>query len=221
MNSIQIKPVQSKREKHSFLTFPWSIYPDDPLWVPPILPERAKTINPKHGIFFQRGDAEFFIAWQNSQIVGTICTAEDKVTNLQRGKRDCIFGFFECVNDHEVAKAMFDHAAAWAKERKLETLYGPFNLDYEDSYGILIEGRDRPPALLCGHTPPYYQDLVEHYGFQPARGDNLAFTASLTWIHLQVRDCYGWLKRSANAATSPFAALTLSTGTMKLTGFMC
>jgi GNAT superfamily N-acetyltransferase len=68
-----------------------------------------------------------------------------------------------------------DAAAAWATQRGLHSLYGPFNLDYENSYGVLIEGRSRPPALLCGHTPPYYQGFIERYGFQPARGDNLAF----------------------------------------------
>jgi GNAT superfamily N-acetyltransferase len=179
MTPIRITPVQSKHEKRLFLTFPWSIYHDDPLWVPPLLPERAKTIDPQRGTFFQRGEAEFFIAWKGSQMAGTICTAEDKAVNRYRSKPDCMFGFFECVNDYEVAKAMFEHAATWAKKRKLETLYGPFNLDYEDAYGILIEGRDRPPALLCGHTPTYYQGFVEQYGFQPARGDNLAFAADL------------------------------------------
>jgi GNAT superfamily N-acetyltransferase len=86
-----------------------------------------------------------------------------------------MFGFFDCVDDYAVAQALLDTAEAWAKERHLQTLYGPFNLDYEDSYGILIEGRDRPPALLCGHTPAYYQGFIERYGFQPARGDNLAY----------------------------------------------
>ncbi len=92
-----------------------------------------------------------------------------------------MFGFFECIPDYAVACALFDCAAAWAGEHDLETLYGPFNLDYEDSYGILIDGRDRPPALLCGHTPPYYQDFVERYGFLPARGDNLAFAYNLNY----------------------------------------
>jgi GNAT superfamily N-acetyltransferase len=86
-----------------------------------------------------------------------------------------VIGFFECVEDEVVARALFDHAVTWAEKRSLDALYGPFNLDYEDSYGVLIEGRDRPPALFCGHTPAYYQGYFEGYGFQPARGDNLAF----------------------------------------------
>jgi GNAT superfamily N-acetyltransferase len=91
------------------------------------------------------------------------------------GVRECQFGFFECVDDYAVAKALLDHVRALAKARGLATLYGPFNLDREDSYGVLVEGRDRPPVILCGHTPPYYQHFLESYGFAPARGDNLAF----------------------------------------------
>ncbi len=91
------------------------------------------------------------------------------------GLRDCMIGFFECVADPQVAQALFDHARRWAMTHGLDTLYGPFNLDYEDGYGVLIEGRDRPPVLLCGHTPPYYQGFFEENGFLPARGDNLAY----------------------------------------------
>jgi len=179
MTDIEIRPVLSARERRAFLTFPWRIYRGDPLWVPPLLPERAKTIDPRHGAFFVRGQAEFFIAWRAGRPVGTICAAEDRVTNAQRGKRDCMFGFFECFEDEAVAFAMFDHAARWGGARGLDSLYGPWNLDYEDSYGVLLEGRDRPPVLLCGHTPPYYQQMHEAYGFLPARGDNLAYEIQL------------------------------------------
>jgi GNAT superfamily N-acetyltransferase len=147
--------------------------------VPPLLPERRKVIDPQQGVFFKRGEAEFFIAWQNGKPVGTICTAEDRVTNAERGSSDCMIGFFECVNDEAVADAMFYHALDWAKQRRLKTLYGPFNLDYEDSYGVLIEGRDRPPTLLCGHTPPYYQAFFANFGFRPSRGSNLAYAVDL------------------------------------------
>ena len=176
---IEILPIRTARERRTFLTFPWRIYRDDPLWVPPLLPERAKTIDPKRGVFFKRGQAEFFIVWRDDKPVGTICAAEDKPTNEFRGTQECLFGFFECIEDYDVAEAMFHRVIRWAEQRGLNALFGPFNLDYEDSYGVLVEGCDRPPALLCGHTPPYYQRFIEQFGFQPARGDNLAYAIEL------------------------------------------
>jgi GNAT superfamily N-acetyltransferase len=175
MTNIEILPVQTAAQRRRFVSFPWQIYQHDPLWVPPLVLERLKTIDPAQGVFFKRGTAEFFIAVKDGRPAGTICCADDKETNAARGMKDCMIGFFECIDDQEVAQALFDHSRQWARTHSLDTLYGPFNLDYEDGYGVLLEGRDRPPVILCGHTPPYYQGFFEHYGFQPARGDNLAY----------------------------------------------
>jgi GNAT superfamily N-acetyltransferase len=174
MSAIEVKSVATPKEKRTFLTFPWKIYKNDPLWVPPILSERAKVIDPVRGTFFQRGEAEFFIAWKNNKPVGTICAAEDPPTNQNRGTRECVFGFFEYIEDYQVFQALVERAAQWARGRNLDALFGPFNLDYEDSYGVLIEGRDRPPALMCGHTPIYYPGFMDRFGFQPARDQNIA-----------------------------------------------
>jgi len=179
MGIITVSRVTSKRELRKFLTFPWKIYKNDSLWIPPILADRFKTVDPERGVFFQRGTAEFFSAWKNDKMVGTICTAIDYKANESANKNECVFGFFECVNDQQVAVALFDHAVKWAKAHGLTSLYGPFNLDYEDGYGILIEGRDRPPVLMCGHTTDYYQGFVENYGFKPGRGDNLSYARDL------------------------------------------
>ena len=179
MNDISICKVTSRRDLRALLTFPWKIYKDDPLWVPPILADRYKLVDPKKGVFFQRGTAEFFIARRGGKTVGTICAAIDFKANAAADRKDCLFGFFEFINDRAVPFAMLDFVKAWAKTHGLESLYGPFNLDYEDGYGILLEGRDRPPAILCGHTPEYYVGILEEYGFKPARGSNLAFARDL------------------------------------------
>jgi GNAT superfamily N-acetyltransferase len=187
MSAIEIVPVDTAVERRRFATFPWQIYRHDPLWVPPLLGERIKFIDPNTGVFFKRGIAEFFMALKDGKVSGTICCADDKETNTARGLKDCMIGFFECIQDETVALAMFEHARQWAIAHQLETLYGPFNLDYEDGYGVLIEGRDRPPVILCGHTPPYYQGFFEQYGFKPARGDNLAYeiTPSMAGAEIQ------------------------------------
>jgi len=84
--------------------------------------------------------------------VGTISYAEDRAANAAHPWKDAVIGFFECLDDYPIAQALFDHAADCARRRDLEALHGPFNLDYEDSYGVLIEGRDRP-RRCCAGTP--------------------------------------------------------------------
>jgi GNAT superfamily N-acetyltransferase len=176
---IEIKPVQTKKEKHIFLAFPWRIYKKDPIWVPPLVPERAKVIDPKQGLFFKDGTAELFIAWKDGKPTGTLCLAEDKNNTRTRGYPECMYGFVECIEDYAVFKSMFDFAGTWARAREMKSLYGPYNLDREDSRGILIEGRDRPPAILCGHQPPYYQTFFEQYGFEKNGEDGLAYAIDI------------------------------------------
>jgi GNAT superfamily N-acetyltransferase len=113
-------------------------------------------------------------------MVGTICAAEDGPTNEVRGKKECVFGFFEFVEDYDVFCALVERAKQWGRQRGLDALLGPFHLDYEDGYGVLIRGRDRPPALMCGHSPEYYQSFYERFGFTLARAANLAFAIDFT-----------------------------------------
>ncbi|MCK4516913.1 MAG: hypothetical protein KAU31_16740, partial [Spirochaetaceae bacterium] len=177
--SIEIRPMRTRAERRRFLTFPWKIYADDPLWVPPLIPERMKVTDSKRGIFFVRGEAEFFAAFRHGRMVGTICAAQDPAAIEQFGRRECVFGFLETIDDPSVADALFAAAESWAQERGLDSLIGPFNLDYEDGYGILTDGRDRRPVILCGHTPPYYQRMVEEAGFMPARAGNIALALDI------------------------------------------
>ena len=179
MTDIRVLPVRTARERRLFLTFPWRIYKGDPLWVPPLLSERAKMIDPQRGKFFEDGYADLFIAWHNSQPVGTICCAEDQSATKSRGWGECLIGFFECVNDYAVAEALFDRATSWAKEHRLPLLNGTFNLDREESRGILVEGRDRPAAVYCGYNPPYYQVFFERFGFIKAGGDGIAYAINV------------------------------------------
>lgn len=179
MREIEIRPMRSRAEMRRFHLFQWEIYRDDPLWVPPLLPERMKITDPEQGMFFKRGEADFFAAFRDDDMAGTICVARDGKQVEEIGRPEAIFGFFESIDDVRVAAALFDRADAWARERGLTSLHGPFNLDYEDGYGILTDGRDRKPVILCGHTPAYYERLLTELGFEPARPGNIALAVDL------------------------------------------
>lgn len=174
-----MRPVRGRRERREFLSFPYRLYKGDPLWVPPLWPERRDTVDPEKGEFFRHGQAELFVARRGNEVVGTICAGEDFSANESTSRKDCVFGFFEYVDDIEVARALIGAAGEWGARRGLETLFGPNNLDYENSYGVLVEGRDRPPTLLCGHSPDYYLPTMEALRFAPSRDDNIALELRL------------------------------------------
>jgi GNAT superfamily N-acetyltransferase len=176
---IEVRPVRTARERRTFLTFPWRVYSKDPLWVPPLLPEREKVIDPGRGLFFKQGYADLFLAWKDGQPAGTICCAEDTADTNDRGHAECMFGFFESIDDYAVAEALFRCAEDWARRHGMSAIYGTYNLDREDSRGILVEGYDRPPAMLCGHNPPYYKEFCERFGMVKREADNLAYCADI------------------------------------------
>jgi len=173
--------VRTARERRLFLSFPWKVYRDDPLWVPPLMGEHRAMIDPSRGSFFKHGTAEFFVAWRGDRPVGTVAAGEDTAITARQpaGMKEGVWGFFECFDEFAVASALLDRAKAWCRARGLARMAGPFFLEREDCYGILVEGRDRPPVLLCGHTPPYYQSFVERCGGVPDPMESLAFEVRL------------------------------------------
>jgi hypothetical protein len=176
---LVVQEVRSKKEQRAFAAFPWKIYRNDPLWVPPLFSDRLKTFNIKKHKFYENGEAEFYVAYRDGEMVGKICVAEDRFHNKMAGLNEAIFGFFDCVDDEQVAELLFNTALSRAAARGLDRILGPFNLDYEDSYGVLLEGRDRPAALFCGHSPEYYRGFFENFGFKPARENNIDLLAPI------------------------------------------
>ena len=172
---ISVVKVETRKQKRDFLRFPYSLYKDDPLWVPPVYADREKNTDPKRGDFFKNGYADFYLAMKDGEVAGTVCMHHEDGGDPQ----EATIGFFECVEDAAVAKALFDTATDWATAHSLTKLVGTYNMDREENRGVLIEGRDRPPALLCGHNPPYYQGFFEAYGFGKQHDDGLAYECAL------------------------------------------
>ncbi len=179
MLSVRKADMSRRLERIRLINFFHRLYRSDPIWVPPRFSEQMRAINPKTGPFYTHGNADFFIAERDGQVVGSICAAEDQFKNRETGLRDCVFGFMELVDDESVFRLLLDSAEDFAKSRSLDRLIGPFDLDYENSYGIAVEGEDRLPAMLCSHNKPWFRKMLEASGFVPARGRNLAFELPL------------------------------------------
>ncbi|RLC66703.1 MAG: N-acetyltransferase [Chloroflexi bacterium] len=177
-SSLEIVPVLDQRGRKRFVRFPWHIYHHDPLWVPPLIRSQLHVLDPQRGPFFRYGDAALFMARRGGQDVGRIAGWINHRANQFLGEKAAGFGFFETYNDHEIAAALLDAACNWAREQGMETIRGPFYFSMDDSPGVLIEGFDRSPVLLCGHTPPYYADLLEQYGLIKYR-DAYAYAVDL------------------------------------------
>jgi GNAT superfamily N-acetyltransferase len=165
VSKIEILPVVSRKERDDFIKFPWRIYRDDPAWVPPLLLERKEFLDRKKHPFYLHGDAAIFLARRDGEVVGRIMASDDpRYNELQKTNLGC-FGLFDCIDDVEVAAALFRAAEDWVRAKGRTKIMGP--IDYSTNYvcGLLIDGFEYPPTILIAHNPPYYERLIEQYGF--------------------------------------------------------
>jgi len=169
VSEVQIVPVTSRRELKDVVMFPFSLYRGDPNWVPPLISERMEHYDPQRNPFFEHAEMQLFRAVRDGQTVGTIGAIADEMHIKTWNEPVGFWGVFECIDDAEVAAKLFDAAREWLAARGREVMRGPMNLNINDECGLLIEGFDGPPVIMMPYNPPYYQQLVEGYGFTKAK----------------------------------------------------
>src|ERR1700752_4775406 len=110
---VEIDEVRSPADRNAFIKFPWRIYENDRAWVPPLIIERKAFLNRKKHPFYQHGDAALFLARRRGQIVGRIMASDGSNYNALHQTEVGCFGLFDCIEDGDVASALFDAAANW------------------------------------------------------------------------------------------------------------
>ncbi|MGB0120656.1 MAG: hypothetical protein WBP55_06865, partial [Solirubrobacterales bacterium] len=117
---------------------------------------------------FDHAEVEMWIAERDGVPIGRISAQIDQNWDDFRGGKDGQFGFFETIDDAEVANALLDTGCEWLAGKGRERVYGPMDFTTNDEIGIQIEGFDIKPVLLENCHQPYFQTLVEGNGFTKA-----------------------------------------------------
>lgn len=167
---IRIEPMamQGASDKRAFLQFPESLYRQFPHWVCPLRIERRDFFDPKKNPFFDNAEVQLFLARREGKIVGRVSTHIYHPHNRTHNEKTGFFGFFECENDYEIARALWDAARDWLKSRGMERMRGPANFTTNHETGFLVEGFDSPPVVMMTYTMPYYLEFAERYGMVKA-----------------------------------------------------
>ena len=175
--TIQIKPVDGRRDLRRFIRVPWPLYSDDPAWVPPLLLERRSHLSPGNP-YFQHVQYRSWIAYRGEEAVGRISAQIDQL-HLER-YRDAtgFFGMIESEDHPDTFQALLNTAETWLRDHDMRRILGPFNLSTNQECGLLVEGFDTPPYIMMGHAHPYYGPRIEAQGYAPEQ-DTLAYIANL------------------------------------------
>ena len=162
---MEIRPLADRKQFTEFFQFPWRHYADDPNWVPPLLSMRRRLLDTARHPAWRYMDGEFFAAWRDAQMVGTVAAFINHEHNRYHQENIGFFGMFETVNDREVAAGLLDAAGRWVRSQGADAIRGPANFTTNEECGLLIKNFDRPMVMMS-YNPPYYQELVEAAGFE-------------------------------------------------------
>jgi GNAT superfamily N-acetyltransferase len=176
---FQIKQVElGERGIEEFVEVPWKLFRGDPCWTPPL---RAELLGSRllgiTGLLtrahpYHRGaEVTHFIARDGGELLGRVSAAVNHRFNEFYGAKIGFFGFFDVGPRPAVGQELLGRAAAWVKERGMETVRGPggySNATHEANQGVLIEGFAYPPTVELTHNPPYYGEYIEACGFVKA-----------------------------------------------------
>lgn len=167
---VEIQPVSfsRRRSRSRFVDVPYRLYREDSLWVPPLRIAVARLLKPSNP-FYEHAEMTGFLAKREGKAVGRIAAIVNHRHNEFHSERTGFFGFFESLNEENVAHRLFDAAAQWLRERGMERMRGPVNPSMNDECGLLVEGFDTRPYIMMPYNPPYYADLIEAYGFAKAK----------------------------------------------------
>lgn len=172
-DDLDVRCVDSKARLRDFIHLPWSIYRNDPDWVPPLLIEQKQRYSHKNP-FFEHARWRGWVAYRNDRPVGRITAQIDQLFLDRYDDRFGYFGSLEATDDPAVFSALFQAAESWLAGEGMTHATGPFTLSINEEAGLLVDGFDTPPCIMMGHNPPYYGAQLEAQGYAPAR-DLLAY----------------------------------------------
>ena len=174
---MNIVPVATPAQLDAFIRLPFRLYADDSNFVPPLVSSEKKMMDPKRNSFYEHSEAAHFLAEKDGRIAGRISAILNRAHNEFHQDTTGFWGYFESENDDEVARALFDRAGAWLKERGMTKMLGPANPSLNDPCGLLVGPEAAfkwSPFVLMTYNPGFYVKLVEGAGFTKAM-DLLAY----------------------------------------------
>jgi len=163
---IEVKQAITQDEIKKFVQFPFTLYKDNPYWVPSIIKEEAKSFDPANDIF-KTVDVRFFLAYKNKTLVGRIacCINWTEVNELHKPK--VRFGWFDFIDDIEVSKALLAEVEKFGQQNKMEYMEGPMGFSNMDKAGMLTKGFDYLATMIGLYNYEYYPEHLAQLGFVP------------------------------------------------------
>ena len=163
--SLEIRPVRTRAELRKFVNFPEKLYHDNPYYVPPLVFDQMDTLDQEKGAAQEFCDSVLYLAYRDGEPVGRVAAIVNYKANEQWDHKEVRFGWYDFVEDEEVAKALMDKVEEFGRQHGMESVVGPLGFTDFDPEGMLVEGYDQLSTMALIYNFPYYNDYLEHMGF--------------------------------------------------------
>ena len=165
MQKFVVKEVVTKKDLKKFIAFVDDLYKGCDLFVPPL--HKGQEYDLMKSPSLEYCTRKMWIAEDaEGKVVGRICAIINPRYNEKYDKKRVRFGWFDLINDIEVARLLIETAEAWAKENGMDEIHGPLFYNTLGRQGMLVEGFDKLPPFSCLYNYPYYVNLVQQLGFE-------------------------------------------------------
>ena len=162
---IEVREVLSRKEQRDFLKFPGKLYKGNSCYVPPLFLDERKIFR-KDYIYYETSEAVCFNAYADGRVVGRIQGIIQRASNEKTGEKRVRFNRFDCIDDFDAAKALFDRVESWARERGMKIACGPLGFSDLEREGLLIDGFDQMNTFEEQYNAPYYAGFIERLGYK-------------------------------------------------------
>ena len=182
MKSVEVTPVEGRKDRKEFMELIWRLYKADRHWIPPIRMNQEELVGFRKHPFYEKNTCQAFLARKDGQVVGRIVGIINHAHNKRYEEKRGFFGFFEAIDDQQVANALFEAAGKYLKSQGMTDVRGPCNPSLNYETGTLVEGFDSSPTFMMTYNPPYHDRLIRGFGFEKTQ-DMYAYNGNIEMLN--------------------------------------
>jgi len=173
---VQIKEITTLKGLKTFINFPFSLYRNNPYWVPNLISDDLNTLRRDKNPAFETCQARYWLAYQNGGVVGRVAAILNPPHFEKWGQHYLRFGWLDFIDDLQVSAALLQAVEAWAKEAGMTAVHGPLGFTDMDREGMLVEGFNELATMATYYNHPYY----------PAHVEKLGYTKDTDWVEYEI-----------------------------------
>jgi len=174
---VIIKEVYGNRGLRAFINFPFSLYKNEPNWVPALRSDDLNTFRSDRNPAYAFSKAHFWMAYQNRKAVGRVAGIVNQRHIEKWGQPYARFGWLDFIDDRDVSSALLATVENWAKFQGLSALHGPLGFTDLDREGMLVEGFEELGTLATHYNYPYYLPHLTAAGY----------TKDTDWVEYEIK----------------------------------